>query len=616
MSNFIYILVAIFSYIWYNGDEEVLTMKLTVSKSKNSASFYVQKTIRKPDGKVTTITIEKLGNLAEVTAKACGKDPYVWAQEYVNELNRKEYDENKEILVRYSPAKLLKKGEQKLFNCGYLFLQKIYYQLGLDKICRDISGRHLFEYDLNDILSKLIYTRILFPSSKLSSNKQARKLIEQPSFELHDIYRSLSVLAEENDFIQAQLYKNSQKVIERRKDILYYDCTNYFFELEEADELRRYGKSKQHQPLPVVGMGLFMDHDGIPLAFDIYPGNKNEQPTLKPLEKKVIRDYGMKQIIVCTDAGLSSKTNRKFNDRTIDGVQIRSFITTQSVKQLPEYLREFALDPEGWHLPGSSETFCLDEIDEEADYHKVFYKDRWIKEDLSQRKIKNGAKPLEQHLIVSFSPKYKNYQRKIRKGQIDRAQKLIDSGNYKQRPKNQNDPHRFIVREKATKDGEICSEELVYLDTDAILEEERYDGFYAVCTNLSDMSIDEIVRINKKRWEIEECFRIMKTDFKARPVYLQTEDHIRSHFLTCFIALMVYRILEKKLKEAYTCEEIIDTLRNMWMARPGEKLGYTPVYTRTDLTDALHETAGFRTDYQIITDVNMRKIIRETKKKK
>lgn len=476
-------------------------MKLTVSKSKNSASFYVQKTIRKPDGKVTTVTIEKLGNLTEVTAKAGGKDPYVWAQEYVNELNRKEYDENKEILVSYSPSKLLKKGEQKLFNCGYLFLQKIYYQLGLDNICRDLSARHLFEYDLNDILSKLIYTRILFPSSKLSSNKQAKKLIEQPSFELHDIYRSLSVLAEENDFIQAQLYKNSQKVIERRKDILYYDCTNYFFELEEADELRRYGKSKQHQPLPIVGMGLFMDHDGIPLAFDIYPGNKNEQPTLKPLEKKVIRDYGMEQIIVCTDAGLSSKTNRKFNDRTIDGVQIRSFITTQSVKQFPEYLKEYALDPEGWHLPGSSETFCLNEIDEETDYHKVFYKERWIKEDLSQRKIKNGAKPLEQHLIISFSPKYKNYQRKIRKGQIDRAQKLIDSGNYKQRSKNQNDPHRFIVREKATKDGEICSQELVYLDTDAILEEERYDGFYAVCTNLSDMSIDEIVRINKKRWK-------------------------------------------------------------------------------------------------------------------
>lgn len=591
-------------------------MKLTVSKSKNSASFYVQKTIRKPNGSVTTVTVEKLGNLTEVTAKAGGKDPYQWAQEYVNELNRKEYDENKEILISYSPSKLLKKGEQKSFNCGYLFLQDIYYLLGIDKICRDISSRHSFEYDLNDILSKLIYTRILFPSSKLSSNKLASKFIEQPTFELHDIYRALSVLAEENDFIQSQLYKNSQKVTERRKDILYYDCTNYFFELEEADDLRRYGKSKQHQPLPIVGMGMFMDYDGIPLAFDIYPGNQNEQPTLKPLEKKVITEYGLEQVVICTDAGLSSKTNRKFNDLTINGVQVRSFITTQSTKQLPEYLKEFALDPDGWHLTGSDKIFNINEIDEIKDYNKIFYKDRWIKEDLSQRKIKSGTKPLEQHLIVSFSPKYKNYQRKIRNGQIERAQQLIDNGKYKQRPKNQNDPHRFISRQKATADGEICEKEIVYLNTEAIQEEERYDGFYSVCTNLNDMGVDEIVRINKKRWEIEECFRIMKTDFKARPVYLQTKDHIKAHFITCFISLVIYRILEKRLGEKYTCEEIITTLKDMIMARPGEKMGYTPVYTRTDITDALHETAGFRTDYQILSDVNMRKVIRASKQKK
>lgn len=591
-------------------------MKLTVSRSKNSASFYVQKTIRKSNGSITTVTVEKLGNLTEVTAKAAGKDPYVWAQEYVNELNRKEYEENKEIIISYSPSRLLKKGEQKSFNCGYLFLQKIYYELGLDKICKEISSRHSFSYDLNDILSRLIFTRILYPASKSSSYRLAAKFIEQPSFELHDIYRSLSVLAKENDFIQSQLYKNSQNILERRKDILYYDCTNYFFELEEADDLRRYGKSKQHQPLPIVGMGLFMDYDGIPLAFDIYPGSQNEQPTLKPLEKKVISDYGLDQVIVCTDAGLSSKSNRKFNDRSLNGVQMRSFITTQSVKQLPQYLKEFALDPQGWHLSGSDQVYGLNEIDDTEDHNRIFYKDRWIKEDLSQRKIRNGAKPLEQHLIVSFSPKYKQYQRKIRNGQIERAQQIIDSGKYKQRPKNQNDPHRFISRNSATEDGEVCSKELVYLNRDAIDEEERYDGFYAVCTNLSDMNVEQIVRINKKRWEIEECFRIMKTDFKARPVYLQTEDHIRAHFITCFISLVIYRILEKKLKETYTCEEIITALKDMLMSRPGDKLGYIPVYTRTDLTDALHETAGFRTDYQIISDVNMRKVLRDSKKKK
>jgi transposase len=590
-------------------------MKLTVSKSKNSASFYVQKTIRKQNGSVTTVTVEKLGNLDEVSTKACGKDPYIWAQEYVNELNRKEYDEQKEIIISYSPTKLLKMGEQKAYNCGYLFLQDIYYSLGLHKICSTISSKNLFEYDLNDILSKLIYTRILYPSSKSASNKQASSFLEQPSFELHDIYRALSVLAKENDFIQAELYKNSQKVVERRKDILYYDCTNYYFELEEADDLRKYGKSKQHQPLPLVGMGLFMDYDGIPLAFDIFPGNQSEQPTLKPLEKKVISDYGLEQIIICTDAGLSSKSNRKFNNLTIGGERFRSFITTQSVKQLPAYLKEFALDPDGWHLAGDSKTYNINELDNTTDYNKVYYKDRWIKEDLSQRKTKNGATPLEQHLIVSFSLKYQHYQRRIRQGQIERAQEIINSGKYKQRPKNQNDPHRFIGHDVMTEHGEVCSKDVAFLNTDAIYEEEKYDGFYAVCTNLENMGIDEIIKINKRRWEIEECFRIMKTEFKARPVYLQKEDRIKAHFITCYIALFTFRILEKKLGGKYTCEEIISTLRSMIMSRPGEKLGYTPAYTRTDLTDALHETFGFRTDYEITTDVNMKKIIRNTKKK-
>ena len=254
-------------------------------------------------------------------------------------------------------------------------------------------------------------------------------------------------------------------------------------------------------------------------------------------------------------------------------------------------------------------------LDENEYYDKIFYKDRWIKEDLSGRKMREGAKPLEQHLIVSFSFKYKNYQRKIRQGQIDRAQELIKSGRYKQRPKNQNDPHRFIARNVMTEDGEACTKEIPYLNTDMIAEEEKYDGFYAVCTNLDEVGVDQIIRINKKRWEIEECFRIMKTEFKARPVYLRREDRIKAHFLTCFLALFIFRILEKKLDEKYTCERIIKTLREMTMYRPGEKLGYLPSYTRTDLTDALHEVAGFRTDYEILTDISMKRVIRDTKKK-
>ena len=593
-------------------------MKLGITKSKNSCSFYVQRTIRKENGKTTTVNVEKIGNIDEVRAKANGMDPKEWAQNYVNELNRKEQDEKKEIIVRYKPSKLLKRDEQKSYNAGYLPLQNIYYQLGLDRICSKIQAKYRIDYDLNDILSKLVYSRILYPSSKYATNRLAKKFIEQPAFELHDIYRALSVLAKDSDYIQAELFKNSQKLITRRKDILYYDCTNFFFEMEEETGIKQYGKNKQHQPLPQVGMGLFIDHDGIPMAFDIFPGSKNEQPTLKPLEEKIINNYGLDQIIVCTDAGLSSMRNRKLNNKTIDGKRLRSFITTQSVKMLPEYLKEFALDVNGWHLPGSDKVYNIgsfNEDEEEAYFDKIFYKERWITENLTKKQLERGVKPLQQRLIVSYSLKYRDYQRKIREGQIERAENLIKSGRYKKRGKNQNDPRRFIYCEKVAENGETDLKEVAFIDTEAIMNEAQYDGFYAICSNLENESIEELIRINRQRWQIEECFRIMKTEFRARPVYLRNEDRIKAHFITCFIALTIYRLLEKKLGERFTCEEIIETLKDMYVDRIGEKLGYRPAYTRTDLTDALHENFGFRTDYEIISEMKMKKIIRQTKDK-
>ena len=589
-------------------------MKLTISKSKNSATFYVQKSIRKSNGSVSSVTIEKLGNLDQVRARANGADPYQWAQEYVNELNRKEYEEQKSVMISRSPVKLMKKGDAHSFNCGYLFLQRIYYDLGLDKICRSIQEKYSFEYDLNEVLSILTYTRILYPSSKIAANQKARTFLEQPSFQLHDIYRALSVLSAESDLIQSRLYQNSQKILERRDDILYYDCTNYYFEIEQEDELRRYGKSKQHQPLPIVGMGLFMDADGIPLAFSIYPGNQNEQPTLKPLEQKVLNDYGMSQVVVCTDAGLSSVQNRKFNDRKLGNVRIRSFITTQSIKMLPSDLEGYALDATGWHLAGEEGVYDLNSLDDEKDYDKTFYKEKWITEDISQKSRRQGNAPLEQRLIVTFSLKYRNYQRKVREDQISRARKIIDSGSSDRKGKNQNDPNRFIAVDAITENGEVCAKKIPYLDETIISEEEKYDGFYAVCTNLENTPVSKIIQINHGRWEIEECFRIMKTEFQARPVYLQREDRIKAHFLTCYLALFIFRILERRLDGKYTCSDIIRTLRNMKMYRPGEKLGYYPSYTRTDLTDALHEIAGFRTDYEVFTDAGMRKVIQASRK--
>lgn len=570
-------------------------MKLTCSKSKNSCTYYVQKSVR-IGNRTTTKSVERLGSIDEIKARCGDQDPIEWAKEYTKKLTLAEKESKQGILLKYSSSLLIDKNVRRSCNAGYLFLQDVYYSLGLHKICDSISQKYKFDYDLNDILSMLVYSRIISPGSKLSSLESAQRFLEQPKCELHQVYRALEVIAKENDFFQSELYKNSQTVINRKKEILYYDCTNYYFEIEEEDDFRKYGVSKEHRPNPIVQMGMFMDADGIPLAFSLFDGNQNEQPSMSPLEQKIMKDFDTSDFIVCTDAGLSSTANRKFNS-----IQGRGFVTTQSVKKLKSFLQDFCLDDDGWYLPGSNKKYKLSELDEETDYDKVFYKDRWMNED-----------NLEQHLIVTYSIKYRNYQRTIRARQIERAKKFVESPS-KLTKNRANDSKRFIEQGHCTPDGEVASKTITSLNQKQIDNEEKYDGLYAVCTNL-EYDVKSIIKINQKRWEIEECFRIMKTEFKARPVYLSRKDRITAHFTTCFTALVIYRILEQKLKEKYTCEELIGTIRSMdMMIAPGE--GYIPTYTRTDITDVLHDTFGFRTDYQIISQKNMRKILNQTKKK-
>ncbi len=570
-------------------------MRLQISKSKNASSLYVTKSIY-VNGVSTSKVVEKLGTYDELKEKLNGEDPIEWAKAYVAELTRKEKEEKREVLVRYSPAKQIDKDEQKTFNGGYLFLQQIYHQLGLSKISKVISDKYKFTYNLDSVLSRLVYSRIIFPASKLATCEQSKLFMEHPEFELQHVYRSLEVLAKESDYIQSELYKNSLKICDRNKGILYYDCTNYFFETEQEDGLRQYGVSKEHRPNPIVQMGLFMDGDGFPLAFCINKGNTNEQVTLKPLEKKIISDFGLSRFVVCTDAGLASVANRKFND-----IQDRAFITTQSIKKLKASLREWALDPTGWKMSGSDVLYDLTELNEDSNLDLTFYKERWIKE-----------KDLEQKLIVTFSTKYQKYQQSIRNRQVERAQKVIDTNPGKLKKCNSNDYKRFISKSHCTENGEVAENESYSIDTDLIAGEAAYDGFYAVCTNLDD-DASAIIKVNQRRWEIEESFRIMKSEFKARPVYLQRDDRIEAHFTTCFISLMIYRILEKKLGEKYTCHDIVTGLRDMnFFEITGE--GYLPTYTRTDLTDDLHDAFGFRTDYQIVNTKQMKKIFKDTKK--
>ena len=581
-------------------------MRLTHYKDKKGVErYYVIKTYYDNDRKQHTKTVESLGTEDEIR-KRTGQDPVLWAKQHVEELNRIEEEQKQEIIVKFHPNELITKDSRTKFNIGYLFLQKIYYELKMDNIVKAISKQYKFDYDLNSILSDLIYGRIICPSSKKSTFDFSYTKIEQPDYELHQVYRSLDVISKEEDFLQSELYKNSFAMGKRNTGVIYYDCTNFFFEIEEPDspgELRQYGKSKENRPLPIVEMGLFIDSDGIPLAMCIHPGNTNEQVTVKPLEEKIMKDYGLSKFVFCADAGLSSNANKRYNSR-----QNKAFVVTQSIKKLNKELHDWALNPDGWRLVGAEKSkefkkkFNIEELDEEKYYDRVFYKERWV-----------DKKDFEEKLIVTFSLKYRNYQHHIREEQIKRAEKAIGSGAKRLAKKNANDYRRFIEKISATDDGEIAENHLYSLNQERINEEAKYDGFYAVCTDLDD-TIDNIVAINKYRWKIEECFRIMKTDFESRPVYVSLQDRIKAHFITCYLSLVVYRYLEKKLGNQYTGVQILDTLRDMELLElPGE--GYIPAYTRTDLTDKLHEISGFRTDYTIIPKKKMKEILKASKKR-
>ena len=575
-------------------------MYISLTGSTENKDVYIKRSYRRDNGKTATQIHRKLGKLNELLEQFSGDYDAMmsWAKAEA-EKDTAEYNaRTSNVSVSLSKTAYIPKNEERCFQIGYLFLQKLCAGLQIDSICRRISKRHKYTYDFSAILTDLIFARILSPSSKLSSFSYCQTLLEPPKYELQNIYRALSVMAEESDFIQEELYKNSNFVHPRNKKVLYYDCTNYYFEIEQEDDFRRYGKSKENRPNPIVTMGLFMDADGIPLAFDVFPGNQNEQTTLKPLESKVIRDFECSEFIFCSDAGLGSKANRRYNS-----FGNRAYVITQSLKKMREEDRLTALDPKQFKKLGSNrfiDISTLDEADPDV-YETIYYK---------EVPVVNGD--MDETVLVTYSPKYKAYQKRIREQQISRAVKMIEQPGRKRRGKNQNDPARFVKTTTITDDGEVAEKKIYDLDLERIEEEAKYDGFYAVITNLEG-DVCEILKINRQRWEIEENFRIMKTDFEARPVYVRREDRIKAHFLTCYISLLVYRLLEKKLDNKYTCEDILNTLRSMQVTLLSKESGYIPSYKRTGLTDDLHKTFGFHTDYEFISKSDMRSIIKNTK---
>ena len=574
-------------------------MNLHITKSKNAESFYICRSYTKANGTTSSTIVRKLGTLEHLLVEhgPTRDDVLAWAKNEVK-IETEKYNAEKEAktdLIPFHADRQLDYDKQAFFRGGYLFPQSVYYQLQLNNICRKLKQKYKFQYDINAILSDLVYARILDPCSKRSSYKTASAFLEKPSYELHDVYRALDVLGSECDLIQAELYKNSHFLGKRNDRVLYYDCSNYYFEIEQENGCKKYGKSKEHRPNPIIQMGLFMDGDGIPLAFSLFPGNANEQSSLKPLEKKILSDFECQKFIYCSDAGLGSESIREFNH-----MGERSYIVTQSIKKLVKEDREWALDKQGFKKVSDNAPVDITKLS--PDDTGLYYKDEPY-----------TTKKLQQRLIITYSPKYALYQKAIRDKQVERAQQMLNTGTAKKNRKNPNDPARFIGTMAITKEGEAADIKS-FLDEGKISEEAQYDGLYAVCTDLLDDGVGEILKVSEGRWQIEECFRIMKMDFSARPVYLQDENRIRAHFLICFLALTIYRFLERKLNFKYTCEELLDTLKSMNFAEIQEQ-GFIPLYSRSVITDDLHNACGFRTDSQFLTKSKMRTIQKKSKGK-
>lgn len=602
--------------------------RIKTTTSTNSKSYSIIDDYYR-NGKRTTKVIDRIGNYNTILdlANKEGIDIDTWLNNYLNDFKKNHgipTESEKVIIEKYS-NKLIPQNVTNRFNIGYLFLKSVYYSLKLDQIVKSITQKYKFEFDLNEVLSNLVFSRIIYPSSKLKTYELSQKFIETPKYNLENLYRGLTYLNNNLDYIQKELYNNSKSVVDRNTRIMYFDCTNYYFDINEETDIQKYGHGKDGKAKPLVGMGLFMDGNGLPIAMNIFPGNDNETKHLIPLQEDIAKDYNLenKKTIICTDAAMCTDEIKKFNIK--DG---RAFVITQSIKKLKGIYKEEVFKDDNWRIVGDlTKTYKLSDILNNEESSKIHY------ETVFYKIVQTETAHVVQDLIVTFQIKYRDYLRNVRNGQIERAKNKISSSKKGDKIKlsnNPNDYRRLIKEEVKTiennkknikEDNSLNEpkkkEKFSYsysIDNDVVKEEEKYDGYYGITTNLNG-DIKDILAISKNRWEIEESFRILKTDFDSGTVYLSREDRIKSHFLTCFISLLIYRILENKLNYKYTNTTIIEKLREMEVYEE-KNSGYSPAYVRNDLTDDLHETFGYRTDYEIVPYENFKKIFDKVKSRK
>lgn len=614
------------------------SMKLYYDKRLKDPTYYIQQGFRNGK-KTTTKNIKRLGKHSELLLIT--DDPMEYAKNEVKKMNEEYRSGRSEFIVTMDfneriPSTDSPCSNSTSLNIGYLYLKDIYAKLNLSDFFKSVSSDRKITYDCNKICQFLTYARILDPASKYGTYDKLDTYYEKPQVEYQHMIRFLDILDRNSDKYLKHLFDNSENIVKRDTSVMYYDCTNYFFETEKPDEeivdevtgeiilgLRQFGISKENKTSPIVEMGLIMDSRGIPISMCIHPGNTNEQLTAVPLEKEVIKMTGNKKFIYCADAGLGSYNIRKFND--MGG---RAYIVTQSVKKIGQEIKDIVFNDSNYRLLSNDDAITLKEMrtfNKKSANNLSLYNDFAYKvipantamdTGLYEEKVyKNGRTKkvkakgtLHQYIIVTFSRKMMEYQRTIRERQLERAKKLLRLKDPEKIKKGPNDIRRFLKNTSSDTANYV-------LDMDKIHEEEKYDGFYAVATNLDD-SAKDILAVAQNRYKIEDCFRIMKTNFDARPVFLRKPERIRAHFLICYTALLIYRLMECKLDDNLThvtTSNLIKTLRNMNVVNMDD-MYYKSIYSGSQALDALERCFELQLNRKYYRPSDLNKIVKKFSK--
>ena len=526
-------------------------MYLNIMKNKKTGktSLSICRGYRDKDGKVKHSTVETLGLLENLQKDF--EDPIAHFRKVVEEMNQLEKQNNQPITVIINKDEKLEENTNNRKNFGYAALSKIYHELEIDRfLINKFKDRDVSEFKINNIMKLLVFARALFPDSKKSTYENKELFFESTNFSLKELYNALTYIEPFKDSLQRHIYEHIQEQYKPNNECVFYDVTNYYFEIDDNDDFRKKGVCKQHMPNPIVQMGLFMDSLGLPMNYKLFEGNKNDCLTLKPMIQELQKNYDVGRVIVVADKGLNTGNNIAYNKAIGNG-----YVMSLSIRSSNSEMKEYVLKDDGYTY-NSDKTYKI----------KSRFYPREItitKKDEQTGKTIKIKKNVDEKQVIFWSADYAKRAKAERQPAIEKAKELI--GNVQKfNKKNCYGAAKYIKHLVFdSKTGEIIvAKSQLSIDEEKIAEEEKYDGYYAIVTSEMDKSDNEIIDIYRGLWRIEETFKITKSELDARPVYVSRKDHIEAHFLTCYIALVLGRVLQHKLDKKYSVGKIFETLAN------------------------------------------------------